>query len=147
MNLGNFGHGRPLRLPSLFGFCFPRPVVAVAVWFFGKTIHDLYEKIQAALARSPPASRKILPALRVVRAYAQEEAEIRGFDEPNASMSRAKTSNSSAPGACQCLRSGAHGTTFLIRVVAGAAISFSAADFSGARLIAFNGYPLYSSGP
>jgi len=24
--------------------------VAVAVWFFGKTIHELYEKIQAALA-------------------------------------------------------------------------------------------------
>ena len=28
----------------------PAPVVAVAVWFFGKTIHDLYEIIQAALA-------------------------------------------------------------------------------------------------
>src|SRR5262249_19380901 len=28
----------------------PAPVVAVAVWFFGRTIHDLYEKIQAALA-------------------------------------------------------------------------------------------------
>ncbi|HEX2661945.1 MAG TPA: ABC transporter transmembrane domain-containing protein, partial [Candidatus Acidoferrum sp.] len=28
----------------------PAPVVAVAVWYFGKTIHELYEKIQAALA-------------------------------------------------------------------------------------------------
>ena len=28
----------------------PAPVVAFAVWYFGKTIHDLYEKIQAALA-------------------------------------------------------------------------------------------------
>src|SRR6266850_879624 len=28
----------------------PAPVVAVAVWFFGKTIHELYEKIQAAHA-------------------------------------------------------------------------------------------------
>src|SRR5438874_6015140 len=26
----------------------PAPIVAVAVWFFGRTIHDLYEKIQAA---------------------------------------------------------------------------------------------------
>ena len=30
----------------------PAPVVAVAVWFFGRTIHDLYERIQAALATS-----------------------------------------------------------------------------------------------
>src|ERR1043166_1956550 len=28
----------------------PAPVVAVAVWFFGRTIHDLYDRIQAALA-------------------------------------------------------------------------------------------------
>jgi len=80
----------------------PAPVVAVAVWFFGKTIHDLYEKIQAALATLPPRPGKSCRRA-LVRAYAQEEAEIRGFDEPTASMSPA-TSNSSAPGACSCLR-------------------------------------------
>src|SRR5260370_32652101 len=32
----------------------PAPVVAIAVWFFGKTIHDLYESIQAALAPLTP---------------------------------------------------------------------------------------------
>jgi ATP-binding cassette subfamily B multidrug efflux pump len=61
----------------------PAPVVAVAVWFFGKTIHDLYEKIQAALATLTARVQENLAGVRVVRAYAQEEAEIRGFDRPN----------------------------------------------------------------
>jgi ATP-binding cassette subfamily B protein len=61
----------------------PAPVVAFAVWFFGKTIHDLYEKIQAALATLTARVQENLAGVRVVRAYAQEEAEIRGFDAPN----------------------------------------------------------------
>jgi ATP-binding cassette subfamily B multidrug efflux pump len=61
----------------------PAPVVAVAVWFFGKTIHDLYEKIQAALATLTARVQENLSGVRVIRAYAQEEAEQRGFDEPN----------------------------------------------------------------
>jgi ATP-binding cassette, subfamily B, multidrug efflux pump len=61
----------------------PAPVVAVAVWFFGKTIHDLYEKIQAALATLTSRVQENLSGVRVIRAYAQEEAETRGFDEPN----------------------------------------------------------------
>src|SRR5258708_39944883 len=61
----------------------PAPVVAVAVWFFGKTIHDLYEKIQAALATLTARVQENLAGVRVVRAYAQEESQIRGFAEPN----------------------------------------------------------------
>jgi ATP-binding cassette subfamily B protein len=61
----------------------PAPVVAVAVWFFGRTIHDLYEKIQAALATLTARVQENLSGVRVVRAYAQEEAEQRQFDEPN----------------------------------------------------------------
>src|SRR6266516_3223615 len=61
----------------------PAPVVAVAVWFFGRTIHDLYERIQAALATLTARVQENLSGVRVVRAYAQEEAEKRGFDEPN----------------------------------------------------------------
>ena len=61
----------------------PAPIVAFAVWYFGKTIHELYEKIQAALATLTARVQENLAGVRVVRAYAQEEAEIRGFDEPN----------------------------------------------------------------
>jgi ATP-binding cassette subfamily B multidrug efflux pump len=61
----------------------PAPVVAVAVWFFGRTIHDLYEKIQAALATLTARVQENLSGVRIVRAYAQEEAEKKAFNEPN----------------------------------------------------------------
>src|SRR5205807_6936419 len=61
----------------------PAPIVAVAVWFFGKTIHELYETIQAALATLTARVQENLSGVRIVRAYAQEQAEMRAFDEPN----------------------------------------------------------------
>jgi ATP-binding cassette, subfamily B, multidrug efflux pump len=61
----------------------PVPVVAVAVWYFGQIIHQLYEKIQAALATLSAKVQENLSGVRVIRAYAQEEAELRGFDGPN----------------------------------------------------------------
>jgi ATP-binding cassette subfamily B multidrug efflux pump len=61
----------------------PVPVVFVVVRHFGKIIHELYEKIQASLATLSAKVQENLAGVRVVRAYAQEEAEIRGFDEPN----------------------------------------------------------------
>jgi ATP-binding cassette, subfamily B, multidrug efflux pump len=61
----------------------PVPIVAVVVQHFGKVIHELYEKIQASLATLSAKVQENLAGVRVVRAYAQEDAEIRGFDEPN----------------------------------------------------------------
>src|SRR5260370_854040 len=61
----------------------PAPVVAIAVWFFGKTIHDLYESIQAALATLTARVQENLAGVRAVRAYAQEQSASRGFDQPN----------------------------------------------------------------
>jgi ATP-binding cassette subfamily B protein len=61
----------------------PVPVVFVAVRHFGKVIHDLYEIIQASLATLSAKVQENLSGVRVIRAYAQEDAEIRGFDEPN----------------------------------------------------------------
>jgi ATP-binding cassette, subfamily B, multidrug efflux pump len=61
----------------------PVPVVALAVWVFGQQIHALYGKIQASLAVLSAKAQENLAGVRVVRAYGQEEAEIRGFDGPN----------------------------------------------------------------
>lgn len=61
----------------------PVPIVAMVVQHFGKVIHELYEKIQASLATLSAKVQENLAGVRVVRAYAQEQAEIRGFDEPN----------------------------------------------------------------
>ena len=61
----------------------PVPIVAVSVWLFGRQIHALYGKIQASLAVLSAKAQENLAGVRVVRAYGQEEAEIRGFDGPN----------------------------------------------------------------
>jgi len=61
----------------------PVPIVAVTVWLFGRQIHALYGKIQASLAVLSAKAQENLAGVRVVRAYGQEDAEIRGFDGPN----------------------------------------------------------------
>lgn len=72
-----------LSAPLTLWVLLPVPVVAVVVRHFGKVIHELYEKIQASLATLSARVQENLAGIRVVRAYAQETAEIRGFDEPN----------------------------------------------------------------
>ena len=70
--------------PTLsFWVLIPVPIVAAIVWYFGRVIHSLYETIQAALATLSAKAQENLAGVRVIRAYAQEEAEIRGFDAPN----------------------------------------------------------------
>src|SRR5712691_2511227 len=61
----------------------PVPVVAIAVWIFGQQIHGLYSAIQASLAVLSAKAQENLAGVRVVRAYGQENAEIRSFDAPN----------------------------------------------------------------
>jgi len=61
----------------------PVPIVVVAVRYFGRTIHSLYEVIQAALATLSAKAQENLAGVRVIRAYAQEDAEMRAFDAPN----------------------------------------------------------------
>ena len=46
-------------------------------------IHALYETIQASLATLSAKAQENLAGVRVIRAYAQEDAEMRGFDAPN----------------------------------------------------------------
>lgn len=117
----------------------PAPIVAFAVWFFGKTIHDLYQSIQAALATLTARVQENLSGVRVVRAYAQEDAEIRGFDEPNReyvsrNIKLIRTWSMFMP-SLQALI----GTTFLIVLWQGGHQLLRSRISLGA-LIAFNGY-------
>jgi ATP-binding cassette subfamily B protein len=61
----------------------PVPIVALSVRKFGRTIHALYETIQSSLATLSAKAQENLAGVRVVRAYAQEQAEMREFDAPN----------------------------------------------------------------
>jgi ATP-binding cassette subfamily B protein len=61
----------------------PVPLVVFAVYFFGRIIHRLSERIQAALGVLSNRAQENLTGVRVIRAYAQEEVEIKQFDEAN----------------------------------------------------------------
>jgi ATP-binding cassette subfamily B multidrug efflux pump len=117
----------------------PAPIVAVAVWFFGKTIHDLYEKIQAALATLTAKVQENLSGVRIIRAYAQENAELRGFDEPNReyvarNIKLIRTWSMFMPSLTAMI-----GTTFLIVLWQGGH-QLLRGQISLGALIAFNGY-------
>ena len=62
---------------------FPVPFVFITVRYFGTVIHELQAKIQAMLAALSAKAQENLTGIRVVRAYGQEDAETRSFDEAN----------------------------------------------------------------
>jgi ATP-binding cassette, subfamily B, multidrug efflux pump len=62
-------------------FCLiPAPLVSIAVILFGRRIHDRFETIQKMFSDISSRVQENLSGVRVVRAYAQEEAEIRKFE-------------------------------------------------------------------
>ena len=61
----------------------PVPFVVFAVYYFGRIIHRLSERIQAALGVLSTRAQENLTGVRVIRAYAQERAETDRFDEAN----------------------------------------------------------------
>jgi ATP-binding cassette subfamily B protein len=61
----------------------PMPLVSVAVKVFGQRIHDRFESIQAMYSEITEKVRENLSGVRVIRAFGQEEAEMRQFDGMN----------------------------------------------------------------
>src|SRR5579863_2311775 len=62
-------------------FCLiPTPLVTIAVVLFGRRIHDRFETIQKMFSDISSRVQENLSGVRVIRAYAQEEPEIRKFE-------------------------------------------------------------------
>ena len=61
----------------------PVPLVVLSVYYFGRIIHAVSERIQAALGTLSTRAQENLTGVRVVRAYAQEKQEIESFEEAN----------------------------------------------------------------
>src|SRR6476661_9435409 len=59
------------------------PLVSLTVKFFGQQVHTRFEKIQDFFAHITARAQENFTGVRVVRAYAQEEAEIAAFNELN----------------------------------------------------------------
>jgi ATP-binding cassette subfamily B multidrug efflux pump len=68
-----------LAIPAIL----PAPLVSLAVIFFGRAIHTLFERIQEVFSDISSRVQENLSGVRMVRAFAQEEAELRRFEELN----------------------------------------------------------------
>jgi ATP-binding cassette, subfamily B, multidrug efflux pump len=65
-------------------FCLiPAPIISAAVILFGRRIHDRFETIQRMFSDISSRVQENLSGVRVIRAYAQEEPEIRKFETLN----------------------------------------------------------------
>jgi len=67
---------------TLFAFL-PLPLASILVQNIGRRIHDRFERIQAMFSDISARAQENFSGARVIRAYAQEEAEIRGFETAN----------------------------------------------------------------
>jgi ATP-binding cassette subfamily B protein len=61
----------------------PAPAVSLAVILFGRVIHDRFEKIQAMFSDISSRVQENLAGVRMIRAFVQEEAEMRRFSVLN----------------------------------------------------------------
>ncbi|MEE9578622.1 MAG: ABC transporter ATP-binding protein [Gemmatimonadota bacterium] len=61
----------------------PLAILPAAVFLFGRQIHDRFEKIQSQFAELSNYSQEFLSSIRIVKAYTQEEAQVRRFAELN----------------------------------------------------------------
>ncbi len=66
----------------------PAPAISLSVQWFGKRIHDRFERIQAMFSSLATRVEENLSGLRVVRAFAREPQEIEAFERLNADYVR-----------------------------------------------------------
>jgi ATP-binding cassette, subfamily B, multidrug efflux pump len=70
--------------PKLTMYTFlPLPIASVVVQYFGRQIHERFEKIQAMFSEISARVQENFSGARVIRAYVQEEAEIKAFETSN----------------------------------------------------------------
>ncbi|MGH9718881.1 MAG: ABC transporter ATP-binding protein, partial [Bryobacteraceae bacterium] len=92
----------------------PAPAVSLAVIVFGRKIHDRFEKIQAMFSDISSRVQENLAGVRMVRAYVQERAEMRRFQELNESYIAENIKLARLSGLFQPLLEALIGLTFLI---------------------------------
>jgi len=67
---------------TLYAFL-PLPVASIAIQYFGRRIHERFERIQAMFSEISARAQENFSGARVIRAYVQEEAEIAAFENAN----------------------------------------------------------------
>ena len=67
---------------TLFAFL-PLPAASILVQYFGRRIHERFERIQATFSDISARAQENFSGARLVRAYVQEQAEIELFESAN----------------------------------------------------------------
>jgi ATP-binding cassette, subfamily B, multidrug efflux pump len=67
---------------TLFAFL-PLPAASILVQYFGRRIHERFERIQATFSDISARAQENFSGARLVRAYVQEESEIELFESAN----------------------------------------------------------------
>jgi ATP-binding cassette subfamily B protein len=61
----------------------PMPLASILIQFMGRKIHDRFERIQAMFSDISAQAQENFSGARLVRAFAQEEAQIKAFERSN----------------------------------------------------------------
>ncbi|HET6934467.1 MAG TPA: ABC transporter ATP-binding protein [Candidatus Angelobacter sp.] len=70
--------------PRLTIYAFlPLPIASVVVQYFGRKIHERFERIQAQFSDISARAQENFSGARLIRAYVQEDAEIALFEKSN----------------------------------------------------------------
>src|SRR5208283_5377548 len=67
---------------TLFAFL-PLPVASIVIQYFGRQIHERFERIQAMFSDISARAQENFSGARVIRAYVQEQSEIAAFESAN----------------------------------------------------------------
>jgi ATP-binding cassette subfamily B protein len=92
----------------------PAPAVSLAVILFGRVIHDRFEKIQAMFSDISSRVQENLAGVRMIRAFVQEKAEMRRFEELNRAYIAQNIRLVRVQGLFQPLLEALIGVTFLV---------------------------------
>ncbi len=61
----------------------PMPLASILIQFMGRRIHERFERIQAMFSDISAQAQENFSGARLVRAFAQEEAQVEAFDRSN----------------------------------------------------------------
>ena len=70
--------------PKLTVYAFlPLPITSIVIQYFGRRIHERFERIQAMFSDISARAQENFSGARVIRAYVQEQSEIAAFESAN----------------------------------------------------------------
>jgi ATP-binding cassette subfamily B multidrug efflux pump len=98
----------------------PAPLISIVVVYFGQKIHKRFEKIQEQFSDISSRVQENLNGARIVRAYAQEEAELKKFEALNQDYIQSNLGLARDTGIFYPLLQALVGCTFLLVMWAGA---------------------------